>query len=207
MRKFITIVESKESIPHEKEYAGSTKAKTAAGEFSKVTATITGQLSGKYTRMAKRFEEIDRLTKKLEEIRGYANDDAKNLVEELFDAEDQFLTRYVDTRSLVITMSKDQPKQTTQTEQFDVDGFVAGLMDLLDEELKPAVEALIKSHTKISTKTRAAQKGRISVKMKESATMDKIVSFVEKVKSYVMRRLDRFDNKFDKLVQQTNAPV
>lgn len=208
IREWINIVE--DPLEYDKEYAGSTKKKTAAGEYSKVTATITSHLSGKYTRMANQFEEIDLLEKQLNELSANAKDTAKEMVEELFDAGDALLTRYVDTKSLVITMSKDQVATDTQIESFDVDGFIDGLTELLDDEMRPAIEQLIKAHTTIKTKTRAAQRGKISVKQK--IVKEDMASFWKKVKNYagrvassVMNKANRYEQSLEKLKSSAGA--
>lgn len=187
------------------DYAGSTKAKTAAGEYSKVTATVTHDLSGVYTRLAKKFKEIDELNKQMQAIRDEANDIAKGKIEDLFSANDALLTRYIDTKSLVITMSKDQEEQRSEVETFDKEGFVAGLFELLSEDMQPEIEKLLKLNTKITTKVRAAQKGRVGVKLKEATIFDKIKEYGKRIYNVVIRKMNKYDQKLAKLKKDTGV--
>ena len=134
MRKLINIVESYRNVLNEAriednpdvkyELAGATKAKTAAEEFSKITAFISGKTSELFTKLAKKFSEIDRLTKRIQQLRDEVNQEAKDQIDALFNAEDEVYTRYIETVSLSITMSKAIEEQRTQTSNLNVDAFI-----------------------------------------------------------------------------------
>lgn len=194
MRDLINIVES-DDIEYTR--TGSTKAKTAAGDFSKITATVSGRISEKFTKLATKFKQIDSLNKQMQSLRDEANDEAKMHVEELFLAEDAVLTRYINTKSLAITMSKDQEESEVSTTSFDTSGFVADLYELLDDDLEPVIKKLIEVHTKTNVKIRAAQKGKISVKLGESSVLGKLAGFMRNLVLKVTARMQRYDSKLD----------
>jgi arsenate reductase-like glutaredoxin family protein len=185
MRDLINIVES-DDIEYTR--TGSTKAKTAAGDFSKITATVSGRISEKFTKLATKFKQIDSLNKQMQ---------SKMHVEELFLAEDAVLTRYINTKSLAITMSKDQEESEVSTTSFDTSGFVADLYELLDDDLEPVIKKLIEVHTKTNVKIRAAQKGKISVKLGESSVLGKLAGFMRNLVLKVTARMQRYDSKLD----------
>lgn len=208
MRSLIMIVEGRETNNPDITYtdAGTTKAKTAAREFSKVTASVSGKTSEKFTKLAKKFHEIDTLSKQLEEVRQVANQEAKDTIEALFDVEDEVMTRYVETVSLSITMSKKIEESTTETSALNVDGFLDELMALVGEELAPAVANLLKQHTKVTSRIKPAQQGRVSVTLpspvaegalNENELLDKIANFVSEFARKVMSFVKRYDRKLD----------
>ena len=217
MRKLIDLFEAREIDNPDVSYelAGTTKAKTAAKEFSKITAYVSGRTSEWFTKLAKKFKQIDDLNKQLTELRDEANQEAKDALDALFDAEDEIYTRYVETVSLSITMSKAIQARTTTTEALDIDGFLEDLMQLVDADLLPVVQALVVQHTKIKTKTSAAQQGRVSVTLPkpepteestltEDKVREKIANFVARFSAKIMKFATRYDSKLDTIAQKYN---
>jgi uncharacterized protein YdcH (DUF465 family) len=219
MRKLINIVESYRNVLNEAriednpdvkyELAGATKAKTAAEEFSKITAFISGKTSELFTKLAKKFSEIDRLTKRIQQLRDEVNQEAKDQIDALFNAEDEVYTRYIETVSLSITMSKAIEEQRTQTSNLNVDAFITDVLALVGEDLQPTVEKLLEQHTKISTKIRAAQQGRVSVKIPESTlnesdVLAKVSNFVKGFAAKVMRWAEGYDSKLSNIAKRYN---
>lgn len=185
------------------EYKGRTKAATARGEYDSVVATLTGAKSAVFTRMAKQFKILDMVAKRAKERRDRLNEDARNAVKELFDAEDAALTRYVDTVSLAITLAKDTKEETTEERKFDAEGFMEELYRTVGEDLIPVLKALEERYTIIEQKTRKGSEGAIkAIKLKEESEeglMQKLANFAGDFKDVVMQRLDKFDNKVEQL--------
>lgn len=209
MRSLIMIVEGRDTDNPDVAYtlAGTTKAKTAAEEFTKITAKISGRTSEFFTKLAKKFMEIDMLNKQIGILRDEANEEAKTAIEGLFDAEDEIYTRYVDTVSLSITMSKAIEQSTSQTSTLNVDGFLEDLMILVDGDLRPAVEKLLANHTKVANKVRVAQKGRVSVKLpivEADGVMDLVAQFVSKFTGKIMKFVSGYDRKLDNIAAKYN---
>ena len=191
---------------------GKTKGKTAAGEFSKVTATVSGKSSAALTRLAKKFNEINQLNKRIKILRDDANQEAKDQIAEVFDAEDAAYTRYIDTVSLGISMSKDI--EQTDVDVIDVDqaSFINELFDVVDAELLPVISDLLKKHTKITRKIKVAQQGRLTVKLPEGVLNESVWSVISKLSKKIYKmtlgRLRRYDAKLDDIkVRYANNDV
>lgn len=173
MRKLINLVEGKASNPDvDYAYAGKTKKATDAGDYTQITATVTGSKSAVFTKLSKQYKVMDMIEKRLTERRKEWNEKVKSRVEDLFDAEDELLTRYVDTVSMALTLSKDTLPSTTETETLDVEGFLNALYGLIDDTLVPKVKELEQAYTKIEEKTTPGRRGGLRAKMKESANED-----------------------------------
>jgi hypothetical protein len=210
MRKLMMIAEGRQNDNPDVSYelSGTTKKNTLAGIFTKIAAAVTGRTSEKYTKLAKKFQEVDILTKQLGELRDAANEEAKNSIEELFDAEDAMFTRYIDTVSLAITMSKDQEATSSESSDLNVNAFLDDLMALVGNDLQPAVTKLLDQHTKVTTKMRAGQRGRVSVKLptpvQESEMTDKLAAYVSTFAGKVMNFVGRYDSKLAKIAAKYN---
>lgn len=187
------------------ELAGQTKAKTAAGEFSKITATVSGSTSAKFTKLASKFKEIDIMAKELKELRDATNDKTKRYVEDLFDAEDAILTRYVNTVSLSITMSKAVAEKKVSVTKIDIDGFVNDLLVLVGEELAPEVQSILAKHTKVTQKTQVADPGKLKIKTEEASgngIWEKVKRFSQRVKNQTMQFLGMYDQKLNAIASK-----
>lgn len=201
MRDLINIIEARQTDNPDFEYelTGTTKGKTAAGDYSKIRATVKGKSSAALTRLAKKFNEINELNKQIDELRNEANQEAKDQIESVFDAEDEAYTRYIDTVSLSIMMSKNI--EQSEVTQVDVDrvAFINELFDVVDGELLPVIRNLLEKHTTIQTKIMPAQQGRLKVTIPEGmlteGVWDAIKNIVGKLYKSTMRKLSRYDNK------------
>jgi len=212
MRKIMNLLnEARQTDNPDVEYTetGSTKAKTAAKEFSKITAEVSGVTSAKFTRLAKKFKEIDDLNKRIQELRDRANQEAKDSIDEFFNAEDEVYTRYVDTVSLSITMSKAIEEETVQVSETNIQNFVEELYELVDGDLKPMIESLLEKHTKVQTKVRAAQQGRVTVKLpakkesvNEAGVGSMLSGFIKSIVHFVDRFVRGYDRKLANIAQR-----
>jgi hypothetical protein len=63
--------------------------------------------------------------------------------------------------------------------------------------LEPVIKKLIEVHTKTNVKIRAAQKGKISVKLGESSVLGKLAGFMRNLVLKVTARMQRYDSKLD----------
>lgn len=102
---------------------------TVANKIEKVTATLRGHDSAKYTVLANKLEEISRLTTEIKKLQGEVKAETKELIVDLFDAADAAKTRVVETVSVTLQLSKD-PKPT-ETIQY------AKVLDALEKHLTP----------------------------------------------------------------------
>ena len=86
--------------------------------------------------------------KQLSEMRDSFNLDAKQHVLQYFNAEDEVLTRVVETASLTLTLSKRTVKVVDPHEEADMEGFYQELLILLPE-LEDKLKILRQKYTKI----------------------------------------------------------
>lgn len=178
------------------------KEKKVKGLLDRVTATLGGTKSGTFTRMANRYKKIDRLIKKLGEEREKLNETVKEHVVDLFDAEDEILTRVVETVSLVATLSKRTPAHSQEIEEFDSEGFINELYEMLPD-LADQFNVLREKYTVLETIEVPEKSPALRVKIKEDidnqTVIDKIEDYSDLVYQKIMNRLDKFDRKFDTL--------
>ena len=87
------------------------KADETGGKITKITAFLTSQLSGKYTKLGRNLLKIKKAKEDLKMLEDETKDMTKELVGDLFHAEDEVYSRFVDTVSFIFEMSK-KPKAT-----------------------------------------------------------------------------------------------
>ena len=170
--------------------------KKAKGVLDKVIAVLSGNKSGKYTRLAQRYKRVDRLAKLLKKERDELNAAAKEQMAELFDEEDATLTRVIETASLTLTLSKETGPQ--KTEYFDVDGYVEALEGMVPE-LAEQIQALRKQYTTINEVTK---KPSLRVKVAEGpldALWDKVKNYAGKAAAAMRKKFGSYDDKLDAL--------
>jgi hypothetical protein len=117
--------------------------------LDRVVANLKSHQAGAFSRLTARYERLDKVMKNMIKARDDVNDKVRGELEELFDAEDEVLTRVVQTASWTITLSKfvagaDKPPKITK----EYEDIIKGLMELIDEELVPKAEEIIKAFTK-----------------------------------------------------------
>lgn len=205
MRKLIMIAEGRDpSIEYTE--------KKVKGVLDRVTATLSGKQSAAFTRLGKKYEEIDTIEKELSAQKEQLNAEAKEKMEALFDIEDEVYTRVVETASLVLTLSKrteDQPAPQEQAIETDVEGMLAELLEMMPD-LTDTLNTLRNKYTKEVTRTvmkpAAGKKGapprlgKPKFKTEESATISEGISdWIAKFKNWASKKLNRFDSKFDQL--------
>lgn len=204
MRKLINLLEARMTDNPDVSYdlEGETKAKTLSGEFSKITATVTGPSSAQFTRLANKFKKIDEFNKEIKQLRDTANAEAKQHIEELFDAEDAVLTRYIDTVSLAITMAKDTPEREEEDEVFEAEDFLEELYEMVDDNLVPMIQQLKEKHTKIENTVVSGRKGTLKVKTKEAAgavDYSKLEQLADTLGEIVDIKMSQYDQKLQQL--------
>lgn len=163
------------------------KEKKVKGILDRVIAVLTGNKSGAFTRLAQRYKRLDRLTKLMKMERDKLNLETKLKVKDLFDAEDEILTRVIDTASLTITLSKEQ----TQTiENIDIDSYVEELEQLMPG-LEQQIAALRAKYTTVETIERSEA---LRVRIKDP---DEIKIAKKKTKESILD-----ESKLDQLVSK-----
>lgn len=119
--------------------------KETKGKLEKVTAQLEAAKSGDFTKLAKRYKELKELTEQLKIKQDELNKETKLKVESYFDAEDEILTRVVETASLTATLAKASESKP----QVDYEKVVKELEKMMPE-LKEKLGELIKMATTMS---------------------------------------------------------
>ena len=210
IRKYINLFENRQpSDDISYVDAGKNKAATVNKEFEKVTATLTGNESGKFTKLAKKFKLLDMIAKRASEKRNQLNEQTKEAVDGLFDVEDQWLTRYVETVSMSVTVAKSTMDSPVTTEKFDSSAFLAELYTIVDEGLFPVIKELESKYTTIETKTKKGGEGRLAtVKIKESdsdSVYEKLESFSDTFKQRMDPLLESIGSRISEMKMQMNS--
>jgi hypothetical protein len=116
--------------------------KKVGGELDRVIVTLEGRESEAYTKLAKSFKRTKTQIERLQKVQEALNQTVKEKALELFNAEDEVLTRVGDTVSLGITISKKPIVQdTTKTDWEKVALEIAKLTPELDEKIQEIIAA------------------------------------------------------------------
>jgi hypothetical protein len=103
--------------------------KEVKGKVDRIIVKLEGKKSEIFTKLAKRYKELDNELKALEVRRDELNAETKEKTLDYFNAEDEVLTRVVETVSMTATMSKlSQPSP-----KVDHEAVVAALVKLMPE--------------------------------------------------------------------------
>ena len=175
------------------------------GLLDKVTATLSGSQSATFTKLAARYKKLDNLIKRVTEARNALNEDIKTKAEALFDAEDEMLTRVVETVSLTANISKRTPAGERDVEYFDTEGFIEELMTTFPK-LADQIKEIEKGYHKINKVPTAARSPALRVKVKEDVSQEEALDMVEKyseaLAKLVMQNIKPFDAKIAELKAQ-----
>lgn len=120
--------------------------KLVKNAVDKVTVAIKGAESAKFTRIAKRYLEVEGLLEQLAAEREGLNKEVKESMGEYFDeAADAVVTRVIETVSMTAQLAK-TPKPTAPKDVVAYDKVVEDLAALLPD-LKEKLAELVKLHT------------------------------------------------------------
>lgn len=171
--------------------------KKVKDELDRVIVSLEGKDSEVYTKLGKKYNELKLGIEAVQKLQEDLNVDIKKKMVELFNAEDEVLTRVVDTVQFTLTLSK--KPVATETVKTDYEKVIAEILKL-QPELKNQVDKLIEQFTTI--KKNDPKPETIRVAMKESAVGDffnkmknKLQSFLNSVKIWGTN----YDKKLDRL--------
>jgi len=180
--------------------------KKVKGVLDRVTVELAGKNSEITTKLAKKYKEIDNLEKQLSALRETFNLDAKQHILQYFNAEDEVLTRVVNTASLTLTLSK---RVVKSEEVVDFEGFYKQLLVLLPE-IEDKLKILKSTYTKIEKKETSP---KLTVKIPDTneSINEAIGDFWSKVTSFGNQLLkvftawgSQYDSKLDALKDQAS---
>lgn len=173
-------------------------AEQSKGEITKVTAFLKSYESGRYTKLGRNLKRIELLEKRVKQLKEDTKQDSRELVADLFHAEDAACTRVVDTVSFVFQMSKD-PKATETVKYSKV---LEELQNHLTPELQEVLETLIEKHKSAPVQKAASLKATDKAATEESINEglgDKLKGFFAKLASWVDQWGAQYDTKLDQL--------
>lgn len=171
-------------------------AEGSKGKITKVTAFLKSYLSGRYTKLGRDLLRITEITEELKTLQAQTKQDARELLADLFHAEDAAYTRVVDTVGFVFHMSKD-PAPTASVSYAKV---LKELESHLTPELLNVLETLKAKHTSAPVQKAAS----LSATDKNAP---KPVAAEESIEEGILAEgiFDKLKGFFKKLAQEVKA--
>ena len=182
------------------------KEKVVKNKVDRVIVELEGSQSGAMTRLASRYDRLEKAIKKMGEKRDELNSKIKEQVEELFAPEDVVLTRVVETVSFTMTLSKlvkseeQEPKKVVK-----YDKIAEELAKLIPDELQAQVDAIVAKYTEISIAAEKSPALRVKSKVDESLNegiLDMLGSIAAKIGKWLKdtaKWASSYDKKLDAL--------
>jgi hypothetical protein len=161
--------------------------KKVKDKLDKVTVALSGNESGQFTKMIKEYVEIEKQIETLGEKRGQLNAEMKEKAEDLFDAEEIYVTRIIETASATIQLSKAAIAKRSD-DKVDYEKAFKALMELMPE-LKERGQELIKEFTapgelgKPKSSALTIKDVNEDVQLDEAAVKDLFKIFTDKFKA------------------------
>lgn len=138
MRKAMNLMEDASAYKGRLEHpAIKYSAEQTKGEITKVIANLEAAPSGRYTKLGRNMMAIQRYSDRINELKEAVKQDTRELVADLFNAEDAARTRVVETVSFTFQLTKD-PK-ATETVQYKK------VLDELQSHLTPELIAVMRT--------------------------------------------------------------
>lgn len=173
--------------------------------LDRVTVELTGSESGVMSRLTTRYSRLDKAAKLMQEKRNQLNEDMKQVVESLFDAEDEVLTRVVDTVSYTITLSKaEKAESKAPKKSVDYAAIVKELSEMIPE-LQAKIEEITEKYTEIVQPKDTPVKLIVKSKLDEGLTAfarGLVKSFKEMLKS-----IKSWGKGYDKRLNSLKAKI
>lgn len=181
------------------------KKNKAEQAVERVVAELSGATSGSWTKLSKKYIDLDDDLKKLQLDRDKLNAAIKEQAQDIFDTADEVLTRVIETAQLSITLSK--KSQIPETKKVDYEAVVLSLTAAqLPEKLSKMIQELIDANTKIEPAKEVPEKLVVRrKKVDEAFGMQSIKDAFTKIVSRIKRALGIFDDEFSRLKKQVNA--
>jgi len=119
--------------------------KKVKDKLDKVTVALSGTESGTFTKLIKEYVKIEEQIETLGEQRSKLNTDMKEKAEDLFDAEEIYVTRVIETASATLQLSKASVAKRGE-DKVDYEAAFKKLLELMPELVEKGNE-LIKEFT------------------------------------------------------------
>jgi uncharacterized protein YdcH (DUF465 family) len=174
--------------------------KKVKNELDRVIVELKGNESGTLTRLASRYDRLDKAIKVMGQKRNELNAEIKEKVEDLFAAEDIVLTRVIETVSFTMTVSK--KSKVADKVAIDYEAIATELAKLIPDDLQAKVDEIVKAYTTITPQPDKSPALSVKAKVTEGIISDlkaSIVSLIKKIVKSIASWAPKFDKKLDKL--------
>jgi hypothetical protein len=166
--------------------------KRVKGELEKVTLELEGADSGAMTRLAKRYERLDKSARLLKEKRDHLNAAVKEVGDRIFDAEDALATRIIDTISYTVMLTASEKAENKKpTPKVDYESAYAELAKLVPELIEQADKIRVKYTEMIPPKDTPVGL-RVKAKVQEG-----LLDFVKAQWSKFMDQMQMWGRSYD----------
>jgi hypothetical protein len=170
------------------------------GKVERITVQLEGKQSEKFTKVAKRYKQLQRLVNTLKEKQDALNADIRENLLEYFDEKDKVYTRMVETISLTAALSKEVASGENVDHEKIVNDLVAGIIKL-QPKLEKQINELLDVVTKAATTPKKTAAAKLTVKVEEG----KIADAWNAVKGYIASALSRLRNMGKEYDAELNA--
>ena len=174
-------------------------AEQTKGQITKITATLKSYDSARYTKLGRNLLRIEALTEEIKTLQTETKAEARELVADLFNAEDAACTRVVDTVGFMFHMSKDPVASGSVSYSKVLDELQAHLTP----ELISILETLKAKHTSAPVQRAASLKATDKAAQTEESIVegigDKLVGFFKKLYQSIKAWGVSYDSKLDAL--------
>lgn len=186
--------------------------KKARNIIEKVTAELKDHDASVMSKIARRFDRLNTAVKLMGEKKKELNKDLKVRVEDLFNAEDAFLTRVIDTASFTLTLAKVSKEPPGEKVVVDWKSIAEKLAELIPKELEAQAEEIRKAYTAVNIMdvpepalrvvNKNAKAAADAVKLEEGI-VDKLSALISK--SY--NKIKNWSKSYDKKLQSLMATL
>ena len=192
---------------------GKTKVATASEDYDKVTFSLSGSIAALATKAIRMLKEAKDDLDDAKERHESARQSIYQIVGDVAeDPSDMFLTKILETKAAVVTVSKNTPASVEDHEKFDFEGFYEGVIELVGEELRPKIDKLREGFTEILKIDKEERQGAIrSPKLKESiiaSAKARLYELAATVNEYMRSLLvwgGTYDSKLETLLARTGV--
>jgi len=172
-------------------------SESKGGKITKVIANLESYESGKYTKLGRNLKRIERLEAGIKKLKEETKAQTKEMIADLFHAEDAAHTRVVDTVSFIFHLTKN-PEPTT-THQY------SKILEALEQHLTPELVVMLEklkaefSNTVTKSPSLKATDKRVGESIVAEGVWDdikkKVRGFMDKFTAWIKG----YDAKLDKL--------
>ena len=180
--------------------------KKTKGEIDKVIVTLSGNESGKFTKLAKQFKDLKEKTEELAAATNKLNTEIKESAIEFFDAADEIHTRIVETISMTILIGKRQPDSIEKTSKVNYEQIIKDITALVPD-LSDKIDEIIQANTQVEEKLKVAKAPQLRVDLKEDFSFDSIIKFARSIGKKLLSSIKTWGRSYDKQVSDIRKRI